>query len=245
MKKYFDEKQSKLIHAWINQADKTPNDYLKFMSNWIAFNAICYNLFAENAVKDRAQIDTGKSKLSQIKESITQGNQVHAKSATIERKKEKIEIDIKAPARINLYIQERYIEDSIFNEFVKTYSSKMFVENEIFKNLKNSLRKNDRCFVINMARIEKFETLRKAAENTGKDIEKEDINKLLNQKILVLCEDNNLDTIKNVLYQIRCNIFHGEKIPGDVNDDTIVKSANPVLKYILNYLINEQEIRNF
>ena len=81
--------------------------------------------------------------------------------------------------------------------------------------------------------------------NTGKDIEKEDINKLLNQKILVLCEDNNLDTIKNVLYQIRCNIFHGEKIPGDVNDDTIVKSANPVLKYILNYLINEQEIRNF
>ena len=40
MKKYFDEKQSKLIHAWINQADKTPNEYLKFMSNWIAFNAI-------------------------------------------------------------------------------------------------------------------------------------------------------------------------------------------------------------
>ena len=93
-----------------------------------------------------------------------------------------------------------------------------------------------------MARIEKFKDLEEAAENTGKDI---DINKLSNQNILVLCEDNNLDTIKNVLYQIRCNIFHGEKIPGDRNDDRIVKSANPVLKYILNYLINEQEIRNF
>ena len=52
---YFDDKQKTLINAWISQAAETSNEYLKFMSNWIAFNAICYNLFFEQAVKDRVQ----------------------------------------------------------------------------------------------------------------------------------------------------------------------------------------------
>jgi len=72
--------------------------------------------------------------------------------------------------------------------------------------------------------------------------QKEDIDEQSRRNILVLCENNNLSTIKNVLYQIRCNIFHGEKIPGDINDDRIVKSANPILEQINTYLTNEQEI---
>jgi hypothetical protein len=68
------------------------------------------------------------------------------------------------------------------------------------------------------------------------------VNNLASKNIIILCEENNLKTIKNVLYQIRCNIFHGEKTPGDINDDTIVKSANPLLKYIVEYLIEKHEI---
>jgi hypothetical protein len=50
MKKYFDYKQKTLINAWISQATESSNEYLKFMSNWIALNAICYHLFFEQAV---------------------------------------------------------------------------------------------------------------------------------------------------------------------------------------------------
>lgn len=71
----------------------------------------------------------------------------------------------------------------------------------------------------------------------------EDIDVQSKRNILVLCEKNDLKTIKNVLYQIRCNIFHGEKIPGDINDDRIVKSANPILDLITKYLVDEQGIK--
>ena len=62
------------------------------------------------------------------------------------------------------------------------------------------------------------------------------------KNILVLFEDNRLRTIKNILYQIRCNIFHGEKTPGGFNDDRIVKVARPVLQEINAYLIDELRI---
>ena len=132
------------------------------------------------------------------------------------------------------------LKDDCSNEGVKKIVKSLIETRPTAVNLKWALNRMSE-------KVMSFEPSKRLEEaiKEAKDIEKEDMNELLNQKILVLCEDNNLDTIKNVLYQIRCNIFHGEKIPGDVNDDTIVKSANPVLKYILNYLINEQEIRNF
>jgi hypothetical protein len=46
----------------------------------------------------------------------------------------------------------------------------------------------------------------------------------------------NLRQLKSVLYQIRCNVFHGEKAPGDVNDDRIVRAAHPVLDFIVRQL---------
>lgn len=36
-----------------------------------------------------------------------------------------------------------------------------------------------------------------------------------------------------MLHQIRCNVFHGEKIPGELNDDRIVNAATPVLRELL------------
>ena len=230
MKKYFDDKQKTLVNAWITQASESSNEYLKFMSNWIAFNAICYNLFFEQAVMDRAELDRGKSKLRKIKESVKQNNDIQAQSTSITLKKERIEIDIKVPERLNFSIKEKYTEDLIYEQFVKSYSDKISVGHEIFQNLKESLKKEDRFYVLNMARIQAYN-------------ESEDVDDQSKNNILVLCEKNNLRTIKNVLYQIRCNIFHGEKIPGDINDDRIVKSANPILERITKYLIDEQGIK--
>ena len=230
MKKYFDDKQKTLVNAWITQASESSNEYLKFMSNWIAFNAICYNLFFEQAVMDRAELDRRKSKLRKIKESVKQNNDIQAQSTSITLKKERIEIDIKVPERLNFSIKEKYTEDLIYEQFVKSYSDKISVGHEIFQNLKESLKKEDRFYVVNMARIQAYN-------------ESEDVDDQSKNNILVLCEKNNLRTIKNVLYQIRCNIFHGEKIPGDINDDRIVKSANPILDLITKYLVNEQGIK--
>lgn len=230
MKKYFDDKQKTLINAWTTQAAESVNEYLKFMSNWIAFNAICYNLFYEQSIMDRAELDRKKSKLSSIKDSINENSEIEAQSASITLKKERIEIDIKVPERLNFSIKEKYTEDLIYEKFVKSYSNKIIVGQEIFQNLKESLKKDDRFYVINMARIKHYN-------------QSEDIDSQSKRNILVLCERNNLKTIKSVLYQIRCNIFHGEKIPGDINDDRIVKSANPILDNITKYLIDEQGIR--
>lgn len=230
MKKYFDYKQKTLINAWISQATESSNEYLKFMSNWIALNAICYHLFFEQAVMDRAELDRGKSKLLRIKESVKQNTEIQAQSTSITLKKERIEIDIKAPERLNFSIKEKYTEDLIYEQFVKSYSNKIIVGQEIFKSLKESLKKDDRFYVINMARIKAYNQF-------------EDIDVQSKSNILVLCEKNELKTIKNVLYQIRCNIFHGEKIPGDINDDRIVKSANPILDLITKYLVDEQGIK--
>ena len=230
MKKYFDDKQKTLINAWISQATESSNEYLKFMSNWIAFNAICYHLFFEQAVMDRVELDRGKSKLPRIKESVKQNTEIQAESTSITLKKEKIEIDIKAPERLNFSIKEKYTEDLIYEQFAKSYSNKIIVGQEIFQSLKESLKKDDRFYVINMARIKAYNQF-------------EDINVQSKGNILVLCEKNDLKTIKNVLYQIRCNIFHGEKIPGDLNDDRIVKSANPILDLITKYLVDEQGIK--
>jgi len=230
MKKYFDDKQKTLIDAWISQATESSNEYLKFMSNWIAFNAICYHLFFEQAVMDRAELDRGKSKLPRIKESVKLNTEIQAQSTSITLKKERIEIDIKAPERLNFSIKEKYTEDLIYEQFVNSYSNKIIVDQEIFQSLKESLKKDDRFYVINMARIKAYN-------------QSEDIDVQSKRNILVLCEKNELKIIKNVLYQIRCNIFHGEKIPGDINDDRIVKSANPILDLITKYLVDEQGIK--
>ena len=227
--KYFDDKQRKLIHSWISQAEESTNEYLKFMSNWIAFNAICYHLFFEEAVKDRVDIDRKKSKLNNVKEAINLSQNIQAETAVVRLKNKRIEIDITLPERLNLSIKEKYTEDLIFEQFVRWYQHKISIEDTLFQSLRDSLKKGDRHYVINMARIKVY----KSSSN---------IDKMAGDGIIVLCEKNDLKTLKNVLYQIRCNIFHGEKIPGDINDDRIVKSANPILKQLNTYLIYEHKI---
>ena len=234
---YFDDKQRKLIKSWRNLSENSEDYYMAFISEWIAFNAICYNLYFEKSIMERANIDRKKSKLSQIEKKLGQSINMSAEEAVIESKNNSWNLDIHFPDRLFLSISKIFTEDRIYDLFATEYSkwySESIKENETyFQDIKESLKKNEenieRYYVINMARFKDF--------SFSKDIDSQ-----ANSNIIKLCESNDLQTIKNVLYQIRCNIFHGEKIPGDINDDRIVKSALPMLRFLVNKLIENNKI---
>jgi hypothetical protein len=227
---YFDSKQKKLINSWRELGEKSEDSYMAYIAEWIAFNAICYNLYYQRAVIERATIDRSKSKLDRINEILNQKSELIPENALISKSSKKVNIDLSLPERLFISIANNYTEDIIFNEFVKNHESwyNSFPSNS-FIDLQESLRKKDRFFVINMAKELEYDS-------------EGSIKEMADKNIIILCEKNNLKTIKNVLYQIRCNIFHGEKTPGDINDDRIVKHALPVLKYLVAYLIKDNEI---
>ena len=228
----FDDKQKKLINSWHNLSVQSEDTYMAFMAEWIAFNAICYNLYYNKAIIERANIDRDKSRklLNNINEKFNPTAEVNAQNAKFVGTSEKWSIDILLPERLFISVSHNYTEDIIFNEFVKEnqswYNNK---PSDLFEKLKNSLAKGEDHFVINMAKSNSY--------NSEKDIKE-----MAKKNIIILCEDNNLKTIKNVLYQVRCNIFHGEKIPGDFNDDSIVKNAFPLLNHIVQNLIETHQI---
>lgn len=230
---YFDEKQKKLISSWHDLSIKSNNAYIAFMTEWIAFNALCCNLYYENATIDRANIDRKKSKsgLITIHQSINQKKEIHAENVKITVETEKWTLDLALPqSRLFISVSNNYTEDIIFSEFVK-YNSEWYNSNlcTSFIKLKESLKKGSRYYIINMALSNKYS-------------EDDDVDYMAGKNIIKLCEENDLKTIINVLYQVRCNIFHAEKTPGDINDDRIVINALPVLKYIVLYLIAKYDI---
>jgi hypothetical protein len=228
----FDDKQKRLINSWHNLSVQSEDVYMAFMAEWIAFNAICYNLYYNKAIIERANIDRDKSRklLNNINEKFNPNAEVNTQNAKFVGTSEKWSIDILLPERLFISVSHNYTEDIIFNEFVKENQRWYNDEpSDLFEKLKKSLSKGDDHFVINMAKSNSYNS-----EN--------DIKEMATKNIIILCEDNNLKTIKNVLYQIRCNIFHGEKIPGDINDDRIVKNAFPLLKHIVQNLIERHEI---
>lgn len=226
---YFDDKQKRLINSWHNLSVQSEDAYMSFMAEWIAFNAICYNLYYENAIIERANIDRSKSKLDKIHKKFNPTADVNAQNAKLVGTSDKWSIDLSLPERLFISVSNNYTEDIIFNEFVKENHKHCTIPTTFFEILKKSLAKGNRNFVINMAKSNYYD-------------QSKDTENMAQKNIIVLCEENNLKTVKNVLYQIRCNIFHGEKIPGDVNDDRIVKSALPLLKHIAEFLIEKHEI---
>lgn len=227
----FDDKQIKLINSWHKLSAESIDPFMSFMAEWISFNAICYNLYYENAIIERANIDRKKSKLLKIQERLIPSADIKIDNAKLEGTKDKWSLDILLPERLFITISNNYTEDIIFNEFVLK-NQHWYKQNpsSLFADLKNSLNKGDCHYVINMAKSKYY---------NGDNIA--DLHK---KNVIILCEENELKTIKNVLYQIRCNIFHGEKTPGDINDDRIVKCALPVLRYLVQYLIEEHKIIN-
>lgn len=235
--KYFDQKQQRIIKSWHNLSLGTEDNYMAFMSEWIVFNAICYNLYHEKAISEKVNLDNKKSQLENIKRNLQSDASSKEGKATIELKQEKWKIAMNFPERIFLSISRKYTEDIIYDAFVKDYSnwySEINAKTEsLFINLKESLYKEyklaSRSYIINMTRIEEY------------GIEK-DVTEMDTRNIIILCEKNELKTIKKVLYQVRCNIFHGEKIPGDLNDDRIVKCALPMLRLLVEGLSMENNI---
>ena len=232
---YFDQKQKELIQSWRRIAEEANNDYIQFMANWIAFNAICYQLYHQKAVNEVAYIDRRKSKLDIVEKKLSQHNQIIAQSAKLESAEEKWKLDIQFPERFFLTIKKSFTENRIYQLFIDNYQD-IFLDlpdlKKHFNTLKNSLKKGDYSFVINMARLAEYKY-----PNSP-----EILDQMSARGIIVTCEKNRLKTVVDCLYQIRCNIFHGEKIPGEINDDRIVKSANPVLTFIVTHLANEHKI---
>jgi hypothetical protein len=227
---YFNNKQKKLINSWHDLSEESEDVYMAFMAEWIAFNAICYNLYFDRAIIERANIDRSKSKLSKIHERFNPSADIEAMNAKIVGTSEKWSVDLFLPERLYISVSNNYTEDNIFNEFVKD-NQNWYKNNitDLFDDLKLSLTKGDRHFVFNMAKSQNY-------------LLDSDINGLANKNVVILCEENDLKTIKNVLYQIRCNIFHGGKTPGDINDDKIVTKALPLLRFIVLYLIEMHQI---
>jgi hypothetical protein len=231
--KWFDEKQHRLVNSWYDLSLKTEDYYMSFMSAWIAFNAICYNLYHSNACIERANIDRKKSRLGleTVHSKLSTSTTFIPEKTVINKSKDKWHIQLTVPGELHITINENYTEDILFNEFVAGYQKWYQAHpSDSFEMLKNSLEKKTqggpRYFVINMAKVDKYKSVA-------------DVDEMANRNIVVLCEKNELKTVKNVLYQIRCNIFHGEKTPGVLNDDRIVKSALPLLKYLVEHLMHD------
>lgn len=230
---YFDEKQRNIIESWFARGDGADTDsYAAFMSIWIAFNAFCYGLYAAEANRRRPNLkkDNGLQEIGEVPRALN-GSISHAAG--------KFSIAIDEPGRIVIDIVERYTEDIIFAQFGRDFQdnyTKWLATDATFassvEELRNALAKPNRGhFVINMARISDY-------PGTDQPFDQNTFNQLANRNVVIPFEDaTTLRSLINALYQIRCNIFHGEKVPGEPNDDWIVKAALMPLKKIVFHCI--------
>lgn len=216
----FDHKQITIINTWFDMAKKYESKeeyYTAFIALWISFNAFCYAKFAVEANGLRSDLkdkDNAKkyinSKYCDVVGSIVGDG-------------EQIRLKIIQPIALSLSIKEKYTEDLIFSKFAKTYQNLYLelLENLDFKSvvssLRESLKKQNGYYVLNML---------KAVSGT----DKMPISQLKNEgRAVLFYKIESLMELTKVLYQIRCNVFHGEKIPGNLNDDQILKTAFPAL----------------
>ena len=217
-------KQCTLIRRWMARADDDRDYYGKFISLWIAFNAMCYALYASEANRRRADLKNDKGLASIGETQVETHGSMRAEGG-------KIRIELLAPGRITLDLVEKYTEDLIFSAFAKDYASKYeeWLQDREFRHFVTDFQKamqkpDDAHYIINMARILEFTQQRAMGEPE----------RYLRKPLVCLFEDiNDFSALKDVLYQVRCNIFHGEKVPGEPNDDRIVHSAYPVLFAIM------------
>ncbi len=217
-----DDKQNRLIESWMRLADQQPTDeYTRFIALWIAFNAYCYAHYYKQANRERADL----RKLKPLPGLTTAEQPV---TGTIQRTNNKVTIVLDTPGAIKIDITERYTEDHIFDAFADQHA-KHYLElllqpgfQQLVGHLQQSLQKKPgEYYVVNMAKVKKQDT---AAMAPVLDDESSKVR---------FNDTSKLQQLKSVLYQIRCNIFHGEKVPGDINDDRIAKAVTPVLNALL------------
>jgi hypothetical protein len=230
-----DDKQWGIVTGWMKRGRdlQEEDSYASFISLWIAFNAYCCAKYA----KDAHGLMPNLNKRQGLSE-ITDQCDIHG-TTDVDGVGEIYRLKINEPGNITIVISERYMENRIFDKFAKVHKRK-YVELladpgfrqkvEDFRDAISGDSYNPRPFpyVINMAK----------AQDLWEYEPVKDFDTLKGKHIIASFENiKNLLELKNVLYQVRCNIFHGEKQPGEPNDDRIVKHAAPVLEGILKHLI--------
>lgn len=107
-------------------------------------------------------------------------------------------------ARVVIVIRERYTEDLIVSQFAKDFHDTYldWLKDSSFAGpvaaFHAALARNGRHYVVNMAVADRHDPA--------------NLEGLANQGVIVPFEDpKNLEDLVDVLYQVRCNIFHGEK----------------------------------
>jgi hypothetical protein len=226
---HLDAKQSRLIASWMGLATQPGVDpYTQFMALWIAFNAYCYAQYAVTAQRERAEIrkSRGLDVLTSEQEPV---------AGTIQRANNRITIDLESPSTIKIVIAEKYTEDHIFSTFADRHAATydQLLHDHTFKEqvaqLQQSLEKRAGAhYVINMAKAGQHDPNADPRTMEARNV------------IIRFTDTASLRQLKDVLYQIRCNIFHGEKAPGVVNDDRIVSAATPVLRQLLDALVKQE-----
>jgi|ERR1700686_7537 len=225
-----DDKQFRLVRAWMKYGAQ--DEYGRFISLWVAFNALCYAKYAAEAHQLRADLDLKKSSgLSAV-----QDKEVPA-SGTLSKDAERIKLHLDTPGPVTIKIVERYTEDVIFDRFATDYQTeyKAWLAGGIFRQhvdaLFAAIAKDQKHYIVNMAKANKHQL--KPDSTQYKEMRA--------AGVIVAWEDTmKLSQLKSVLYQIRNNVFHGEKVPGEANDDRIVKVASPVLQFICERLTPEK-----
>lgn len=215
-----DEKQKTLIRSWRVLAEER-SGYNAFIAGWIAFNAYCYAMYAPRAQRQRADLRPPLV--------LTEGSERQPLLGTLVGASDRVTIDIEAPTRLKIIIREKYSEDYIFTAFAEEHQPEyksLLLKDTAFRNAAHTLcssleKRRGEFFVVNMAKANQYESHR-----STKDLEDRNV-------VVRLTDLESLRQMKNVLYQIRCNIFHGEKVPGDLNDDRITNAAAPVLGGLL------------
>lgn len=225
-----DAKQFKLVRAWM--AYSSHDEYGRFISYWVAFNALCAAKYEKDAFQPRADLDRRRSTgLSSV------GTSAAPVSGTVKRDGASIRLVLDSPGPVNIRIAERYTEDIIFDSFARDYQGtfEAWLRNPNFDAAVDALRTaigrgwSQHPYVVNMT---------KANDHRPEEMS---YSEMKGKGVIVAWEDKGkLAQLKAVLYQVRNNIFHGEKVPGELNDDRIVKAATPVLAFICERLVPER-----
>jgi hypothetical protein len=223
-----DHKQQKIVSSWLQRAmDLSKDTYASFISLWISFNAYCYSQYAAKANKHRADLRNDAGLRNITPDPLRAEGTVRLDNA-------RYRLNIEKPGRILIIVSERYTEDIVFTQFAREYQPlyqellrDVEFEKAVAKFQRAIRKKGGRHFIVNMARHREYSP-------DG------DYDTMVQRHIIVPFENKeDLEELKNVLYQVRCNVFHGEKLPGLMNDDKIVRTAQPVLERILRRILKE------
>jgi hypothetical protein len=207
--------QRRRINMWLDLA--SGDEYRRYMFAWVAFNALCYALFGNAASRRRPDLVDDRGLEGLAGEVRAEGRiEVHIDG--------RVSIRLDRPDRIRIDIRERYTEDLIFSAFASKFQPEYIRWLEVpqfsaeLDKLLEAVRRPGGDYVINMLRIDQHSPDRKLADMAGRNI------------VVAITDRADLSQLVAVLYQVRNNMFHGEKVPGDMHDNRIVSAARPVLE---------------